>query len=267
MTGLVDIYWTLFKTSLAEQFQYRAAMVIWLLGLILHPVIYLVVWLTVARTQGGQVGGFTGADFAAYYIVLMVVNHLTFTWNMFEFEFRVRTGEFSPVLLQPLHPIHRDIGSNLSYKVLTMVVVVPTAIFLVLVFDPVLAPPRWAIVAFVPSLLLAFGVRFLVEWCLALAAFWTTRVTALNQLYFAALLFLGGRMAPLELMPGWVRVLSDVSPFRWMLAFPVELLLGRLSPDQALRGLLVQAAWTGAGLGLLALVWGRGVKRYSAVGS
>ena len=105
---LTHVYPVLFRTDLAVQFQYRAAMVIWLIGLVIQPVIYLVVWLAVTEARDGQVGDFTSGDFAAYYITYMVVNHITFTWFMFEFEYRVRSGSFSPLLLQPLHPIHRS---------------------------------------------------------------------------------------------------------------------------------------------------------------
>ena len=84
--------------------------------------------------------------------------------------------------------------------------------------------------AFIPALLLAFLVRFLLEWTLALAAFWTTRVNAINQVYFVLMLFLAGQIAPLTLFPRWIQVVADILPFRWMLGFPVELVLGRLTP-------------------------------------
>ena len=264
---MFGIYWTLFKTSLALQFQYRAEMIIWLMGLVIQPVIYLAVWIAVARSQGGAVGGYTSGDFAAYFLVMMVVHHLTFTWNMFVFEYRVRTGEFSPLLLQPLHPLHRDVAENIAFKTITMVVLAPTTLALVLVFEPRMDLVPWRLAAFLPTLALAFVLRFFVEWSLALAAFWTTRVAALNQVYFFAMLFLAGRMAPLELMPAWVQQMAWLSPFRWMLAFPVELVLGHLSVVEIQPGLVAQAVWILLGFGLLSLVWGRGAKRYSAVGS
>ena len=267
MKGLADIYATLFRTEAAVQLQYRAALIIWLIGLVVQPVVYLVVWLTVAKAQGGHVGAFASGDLAAYYIALMVVNHLTFTWVMFEFEYRVRSGSFSPLLLQPLHPIHTDITVNLAYKVLTSAVTLPAAAVLAWLFEPEFHLHSWSLVALIPALLLAFALRFLVEWCLALSAFWTTRVGALNQFYFAALLFLSGRMAPLELMPPWVQTLAALMPFRWMMAFPVELAMGRLSGEQVLQGLAAQSAWVGGSLGLLALVWRQGLKQYGAVGS
>ncbi len=138
---------------------------------------------------------------------------------------------------------------------------------LALIFHPALSPPLWAIALFIPALLLAFLVRFLLEWTLAQAAFWTTRVSAINQTYFVLLLFLSGQIAPLSLMPHPVRILAEILPFRWMVGFPVELLLGRLTPAEALMGLGVQAAWVIIGLVLLRVVWRAGVRVYSAVGA
>ena len=59
------------------------------------------------------------AQFAAYFIVLMLVDHVTYTWIMYEYEYRVREGMLSPALLRPVHPIHADIADNVSSKVLT----------------------------------------------------------------------------------------------------------------------------------------------------
>lgn len=267
MNGLLEAYGAYFKTQVAVQVQYRAALGIWLIGLVLEPVIYLVVWSTVAESSGGRVGGFTGGDFAAYFIVLMVVNHLTFTWIFWEYEWRIRQGMFSPLLLRPIHPIHQDIAANLAFKLLTLLVIVPTTAALIVLFDPVFGPPTWAAALFGPALVLAFALRFLVEWTLAMAAFWTTRVTAVNQMYYLALLFLSGQMAPLSLFPEPLQVLATLLPFRWMVAFPVELLLGRLSPAEALAGFGAQGIWIGLSFGLLATIWRAGVRRYSAVGA
>jgi ABC-2 type transport system permease protein len=124
----------------------------------------------------------------------------------------------------------------------------------------------WSGLVFIPALILAFFVRFLIEWTLALAAFWTTRVNAINQVYFVLMLFLAGQIAPLSLFPGWIQTIANILPFRWMLGFPVQLFLGQLTPIQALEGLAAQVAWVIFSLVLLRLVWRAGVKAYSAVG-
>ena len=166
-----------------------------------------------------------------------------------------------------LHPIHRDIVDNIAYKALTLTLTLPVACLLAWVFEPTFLWRAWSLAAFAPALVLSFLLRFMVEWSLALAAFWTTRVMAINEIYMGAGFFLSGQMAPLELMPGWVQTVAAALPFRWMVVFPVELLLGRLTPAQALHGFAIQIVWIGLAFGLVSLVWSRGVKRYAAVGS
>ena len=264
---LVDVYRAKFRAEIALQFAYRWALAIWLLGLLLQPIVYLVVWTTVARSQGGTVGGFSARDFAAYFTIFMVVNQLTFTWHYWEFEWRVRQGFFSPLLLRPIHPLHNDLAENLTFKLLTFTVVAPVAVLLLVTFNASLNPSPWQVLAFLPALVFAFALRFLLEWTLALAAFWLTRVTAINQAYYLAVVFLSGQMAPLELLPEAVQVIAAVLPFRWMVAFPVETVLGRLSPMEVAVGLAAQLIWIGLALGLLRFGWRAGVRRYSAVGA
>ncbi|MGO9412139.1 MAG: ABC transporter permease [Spirochaetia bacterium] len=265
--GLRDVYRQQFRTTFASFIQYRASIFIWTIDRILEPLIYLVIWSAVARATGGSVGGFDAGHFAAYFIVLMLVTQVTYTWVMFEYEYKIRHGSLSFALLRPIHPIHTDLVDNISSKLITLPLMLLAATVLVLVFKPTFSPPLWAAALFVPALLLAFAVKFVVEWTLALSAFWTTRVSAINQGYFVAALFLSGQMAPLSLLPYPLQVAASLLPFRWMISFPVELLLGRLSVGQSLVGLAAQSAWLALGLLLLRTVWRAGVRVYSAVGA
>ena len=267
MSAYLSIYKGYFKTAIAVQFQYRAAMIIWLIGGVVEPLMYLVVWTTVAAQQGGTVGSFTAGDFAAYYIAMMLVNHFTFSWIMWEYDYRIRSGDFSTVLLKPIHPIHSDIADNLGYKVLTLIVYLPAVGLLVWFFQPTWNFVGWAVAATLPALIFAFLMRFFLEWGLAMSAFWTTRTGAVNQVYFVSLLFFSGRLAPLEFFPQPIQTLAAALPFRWMLAFPVELALGRLTPQEALVGVGIQLAWIVVGFVLMRAAYRAGIRRYAAYGS
>jgi ABC-2 type transport system permease protein len=261
------LYAAFLRVAIAVELQYRASSVIWLLGVIVEPVIYLAIWSAVAAAQGGSIGGFGPHDFAAYYLVLTLVNQITGGWHMWEFQFRVQQGQFSFLLLRPVHPIHGDLAENLAHKAVMQVVLLPVVGLLALVFTPRIPYDPWALALFLPALALAFALRFVVEWTLALACFWTTRIMAVNQTYFAVLFFLSGRVAPIALLPQGVQWAADVLPFRWMVSFPVELALGRLSPAEIATGLAAQTLWLGlASLGLAAL-WPRALRRFSAVGT
>jgi ABC-2 type transport system permease protein len=81
------------------------------------------------------------------------------------------------------------------------------------------------------------------------------------------MLFLSGQIAPLTLFPSSIQTVAALLPFRWTIGFPVELLLGRLSPVEALMGLGAQAVWLVVSFVLVRIVWRAGVRIYSAVGT
>ena len=56
---MVDFYLTAMRTHMQAEFQYRAATYMYLIGMVAEPVIYLVVWTTIANSHGGSVQGIT----------------------------------------------------------------------------------------------------------------------------------------------------------------------------------------------------------------
>jgi ABC-type uncharacterized transport system permease subunit len=84
------------------------------------------------------------------------------------------------------------------------------------------------VLAFVPAVLMAWALRFLWGYALALLAFWATRADALLALQDALVFLLAGQVAPTSLLPGVLQKVSVVLPFRYMVGLPVEVLLGQL---------------------------------------
>ena len=84
------LYATLGRTSIMQGFQYRVGNYFYMIGMVAEPVVYLVVWSTIARQQGGAVGGYTPATFAAYYIVWTLVRNMNIVFTPFGWEQRIR---------------------------------------------------------------------------------------------------------------------------------------------------------------------------------
>ncbi len=267
MIALAGVYLAQLRVHLASQLQYRAALLLYQLSAVVEPVVSLAVWSAVASARGGEVRGYAARDFAAYFVVVMVVNHLTRTWTMNEFDSRIAEGTLSLSLLLPAHPIHNDVSDNLASKLITAPVVWALAGVLSVGFGAVFDLSARRVALFALAALLAFVLRFALEWMVALLAFWTTRSSAFNGLYLTALLFLSGQFAPLGVVPVPLREVADLLPFRWMISFPADVLLGRGGVSWALRGLGAQCLWLAVVVMLLAVVWRLGLRRYTAVGS
>ncbi len=265
--GMIDFYLTVMRTAVQEQFQYRAANYAYMVGMVAEPIIYLVVWSSVARAQGGEVQGFTPGQFAAYYIVWTLVRNMNIVFTPNGWEWRIREGRLSGMLLRPVHPIHYDLAYFAGWKLVVIVMWLPIAAILSVAFRPTLTVTPLEAVVFVVAIWGAYLIRSMFLWVLGMITFWTTRVTALYELYFTAELLLSGRLVPLALMPAWTRTLAGFLPFKWTFGFPIEALVGELSPKELVFGLAMQAFWIIFGTILVALVWRVGIKRYSAVGN
>ena len=267
MGGMLDFYLTQMKTAIVEQFQYRVANYFYMIGMVAEPVIYLVVWSTIANTQGGQVAGYTAGQFAAYYIIWTLVRNMNIVLTPYAWENSIQRGFLSIQLLRPIHPLHSDLAYFSGWKFVVIILWLPIAAILSVAFKPDLHPALWQVAAFGLAIWGGFYVRFMLLWLLGLITFWTTRVSAIFELYFTLELLLSGRLVPLELMPLWVQRLADFLPFQWAFGFPIEMLIGRLTPEQTLYGLGAQVFWTALGALAVRATWKAAVRRFSAVGA
>ncbi len=260
-------YCAVFLATFQTAVQYRVQMLLWLVGNIIRPVVFLAAWAAVARAQGNDVGGYSAADFAAYYVILTLVSQLTQSWNAYEFEQEVRLGRLSPKLLRPFHPIHYAIADNLVWKVFTLPFLLPVIAFVALTFHARFATDVVNVALFVPSILLAAGLRFTSGWVIAALAFWTTRVEAAASLFDRIGFLFAGQIAPLALLPGILQSIAYVLPFGYMLGVPADILRGGMSIDRMLVLLAGQAAWFAVSLIAFRLIWSAGLRQFSAVGA
>lgn len=266
MRSLLRLYLATMKTAIVVQFQYRVANYFYTIGMVTEPVIYLVVWSTIARGRGGTVGGYTPDAFAAYYIVWTLVRNMNIVFTPYGWESRIRRGQLSGMLLRPVHPIHYDLAYFAGWKIVVIVLWLPIAAILAAAFKPVLHPTLLNVVVFAVAIWGAYLIRSMWQTLIGLITFWTTRVGAFFELYFAAELLLSGRLVPMSLLPGWAQRLADFLPFQWTFGFPIEALIGQRTPQQLLAGLGMQALWIGLGAVAVSAVWRLAIRQYSAVG-
>jgi ABC-2 type transport system permease protein len=227
----------------------------------------MVVWLAVVN-EAGPITGWGRDEFISYYIGAAIVHQLTFSWLVWEWDDEIRTGSLSVKLLKPIDPIHHAISEHLGWK-----------IFFVLFLVPVVAGIAWLspaiqypltierLVAFIVSGASGFLVSIFMATAFGMVSFWSTQSANLYSLWYGMGQFLSGWIAPLELFPAGLRQLAYWLPFRSILGFPVEILMGRLSWTDIWFGFGVTAMWIVIFFMAYRILWRLGLRRYEAVGA
>ena len=246
----------------AHMVEYRAELFLWALAGSL-PIILMGVW-TKAAGEGNF--GLEPMDFARYFIGVFIIRQFTVVWVIWEFEKEVVEGKLSFALLQPIDPVWRHVAMHLSERLARLPIIALLAGFFFLLYPEAIWFPS------IPNILLcilataiAFTLRFLLQYTLAMFAFWTERAAALEQISFLFYLFLSGLIAPLEVFPPLVREIALWTPFPYFIHFPVALIIGL--PVNFQQAMSVMLAWGSLFFFLNRWLWRRGIKKYFGMGA
>ena len=265
---MLRIFWAFLRVQVGVMFQYRGEILLWAIWGLVNPAVLYVMWSAAAGSQPGKaVAGFTQQEFAAYYFVIMLLGHFTTAWDAYEMGYLIRSGSMSSQLLKPVLPMWQAIAGNLAYKIVTLPFLVPMWLLFVWYIKPQFHVSPMLLALGILSFLLACAMSFLLGYVLALIAFWSPKLDAAGEVYFGLGMFLGGRFAPLSALPWPFLGIASALPFRWMFAFPAELLIGKVpNVGNALAGVGIQLVWIFGIIIAFRLLWARAIKRYTAVG-
>jgi viologen exporter family transport system permease protein len=265
---MFKIFQRLWQVNWAEQWQYRANLIMYLLYWLVSPIIYLAVWTSIAHSKG-SVNGFTANDFVTYYMTLLVVDQVTSNIVIHTFAYKVQDGSLSGELIRPIHPMLTNaLVNNIAFKALTIMGFIPVWILLFFLYKPDYSHlTLTAIFVALPAMIIGFLVGFLLSAAITSLAFWTTRVYSIHEFYYAMILLFSGQFVPLPLMPKLIQDVAQYLPFQLLIYFPIQLILGKLSSAQIIQGYVVGTIWLIVAISIFTWVWRNGVKRFSAVGA
>lgn len=253
---------TLLSVYYAYMLEYRSELLFWVLSGSL-PIIMMGIWVEAAAS--GKFA-FKSIDFARYFFAVFIARQITIVWVIYDFEKEVIEGKLSPKLLQPIDPIWHHIANHIGERLARIpFVLIVSILFFVLYPQAIWLPDIASVLLFTLAAMMGFALRFIMQYTIAMFAFWTERAAALENLWLLFFLFLSGLIAPLEMFPEPVRNIVMLTPFPYIINFPASILVGL--PVDLTRGFLSMLGWFFIFLGANRLLWRIGLKHYSGMGA
>ena len=235
---MLQIYRRFWQVNWAEQWQYRANLLMYLLYWLVSPVVYLAVWITIANSQG-SVNGLTANDFVTYYLTLLIVDQLTSEITIHILAYKIQDGTLSGDLLRPVHPILTStLVNNLAFKALTFMALHPDLDRAVPALPPRLQRGHARLAAagrpgdparLLPST--SCSARPSPAWPSGPRGSIRSREFYLRRWSSSS----PGSSSRSQLMPPVIQNVAQFLPFQMFRYFPIEIILNRLPPDVILR--------------------------------
>lgn len=257
-------YPALLRVGLAEIIAYRAEFLIWILTTTM-PFVQMGLWSAV--TADGAVGRFEQRDVVAYFLGAFVTRIVTGSWVVWELTMEIRSGALAARLLRPLHPLLAISAQHLAAVPVRLIVVSPFLVTLGVLLGGrgAFADPERLLIT-VAALAGAWCLFFLTMVLIATLALWLDSAMSVFDLWLGIHSVLSGYLVPLELFPAWLARLAHYLPFRYIMGFPVETLVGLNDLAAARFDLLIQAGYVFAFLAATIGLWRLGMRRFAAFG-
>jgi ABC-2 type transport system permease protein len=262
MKQLFRIASAMLLTYYAYMLEYRAELLLWALSGSL-PFILMGVW-----TQAAQQGNFglSSIEFARYFLAVYLVRQLTVVWVIWDFEREIVDGKLSFRLLQPLDPVWHHVSAHIGERFARLPFIFGlVALFFFLYPEAFWLPNLSTLVLFTIASACAFALQFLIQYTLAMFAFWTEKASSIQEVWFLVHLFLSGAIAPLEIFPPAVRSIALWTPFPYIINFPASILTG-LKVD-LIQSFGTISIWVVVFSIVNRWLWKKGLRQYSGMGA
>jgi ABC-2 type transport system permease protein len=214
-----------------------------------------------AGANGGEVAGYSAVALT-WYIATSEAATVSLNISMInDIGTDIGSGGIAVELLRPASVLGVRVAAEMGRALPRLAVLAVAGGLLATIV--VGGPPSWPALALtVPSLVFAITCNIVAQHAFAASAFWLRNAGSAWYLYQKLVFVLGGMLIPLEALPGWLRSVTTVLPFRAMSYAPARLASGHVEPWL----LVQQAGWLLVLAVAAAAVFRAGERRLQVVG-
>lgn len=263
-------YWTIFKISFQQEFAYRLNFIMWRVRNVLQIFLIFFLWSTVFSEPGRNFFGYDRTKILTYVFGVLVMKAIVLSARAVDVAKEVAKGDLTNYLLKPIsyfkYWLSRDIASkvlNLSFAVFEfglLYFILKPQIFIQ--SDPLFV--SFFLISLVTAVFLFFVILFITN----AVPFWAPETDwgAQFLVYVIVVEFLSGALFPIDILPAGFQNILYLTPFPYLIFFPLQIYLGKLSYAFVIRGVLIALFWAVVLWFTMRSVWARGLKVYRSEG-
>jgi ABC-2 type transport system permease protein len=262
----IRIFWVLLKAKVQSVIEYRLSSLIWILNGIITPLLSMAIWLKISNQNSLLLGK---SQIVTYFFMSIIVNRITQVWTLDRIGNWIKDGGIASVLVKPYSYIVDNLATQFSAKISRMIAMGPVMLVVGVLLgrNLYISFESWRMVLFAASLVTGFITIFTFEHVLSLLAFWVDEVNGINNLHIMLRGLFSGAIIPIAFMPGSLKTIMTFYPTRFIVSFPLEILIQHSRPSESISGFLIAAIWIILLVIIYKIGFTYGIKKFSAVGN
>jgi len=214
-----------------------------------------------------------GMDFPSmlrYFGASALIGYLVMDFADWNLSMLIRTGKYLTFAMRPLNHRFFAFSQKVGHRVLGFLAeFVPCLLIFVFIFKVDMRPayPGWAVL----SVILAFFMNFLVNYCIGMMSFWIVQTEGIRQAYSLFGAVFAGTLVPLSFFPMPLQIIQFFLPFQYTSYVPAMVFLGGYRLGGLEMSVPVIVGVQGAAVILMFIVseviYNAAIKRFTAVGA
>lgn len=259
-------YWAIFRITWQNVFEYRVEFFGHAIANLIILLVMYYIWLSVFKNRT-YFGDYTFSSLMTYLLVgkfLHFVNRQNVSRSVAE---EIKNGDLSIYLVKPVSYPRWQVARFLSLRIFDGLLNLLLFLLIFSFFPDIFIRPTFiSLIVFCFFLGLSLLINFFVNLLIAVFAFFVTDIKLFRTTVGIILDFLAGSLVPLDLMPSFLKNVSQVLPFQFSLYFPVKIFQGNLSLEYLLKGVSLCFFWIFIFIIISKYFWKKGLRCYEAVG-
>lgn len=254
-------------TSFRSNTAYKGDFAVSIIFEMVYFYIYFALWRTIYSANGDAViASYTVSGMVTYYFITALIYQIEPSDALYLGD-NIWTGDFTNDLIKPwktqlINFIYTT--GEIGFRVFLYI---PFLFFIYLTAHSyILLPTVPNLLFFLVTLFLIFFLMLTLQMVVQVLTFFFGDQDANAGLITYLIVFVGGGIVPLALLPEKIKSIVDVLPFRFIFNEPANIFLGRISPNAVLYDWLQIILWIASLYLLFNVLYKQGLKKYTGIG-
>ena len=214
--------------------------------------------------------GYDRSRILTYVFGIILVRALVLSARAMDVSSDIAQGDLSNYLVKPISYFKYWFTRDISSKALNISFALGEFLILYLILKPPFFFQENLLIigAFIFSVIIAILIYFFLLFIVSSVPFWSPELGWGSHFFVTIILieFLSGALFPIDILPIGIQKVVMSLPFPYLIYFPVQVYLGKISGIFLVKGLYISLAWVFVLFFAMKFIWKRGLKAYEGIG-